>query len=810
MTNAFEFYGICFCTIIFSIFLLISPPRREPPSRRPIIHDTAAAVRGVLDPPTASMDTLLRSRAAPNTRLHRTFHLSNTFVSPDPMVHAAFLRQSRALLQTAKRDWDRFNDVALQAVELSLLNYATPFHVFVRAATLRTVIVGLLDPRIDITSLASSDVDVVGQLITDLWLLSKNPEYIPEHLLEMLNNRLRRLIPDDEKYANPLDFVIPAFETLWRLVAVTLAHVHTDAAACGAFRDFNENPNCEQFRASRLGGTSPSVEDYISEALRLNPPVRHITRHTYKQSLLTAILPRFLAAWFPPRIEVLVADIESAQRTSFWESDESSADVYDAARFLHEATASHLLAFGCGPLKCAAINWAPMAAAVIVGAVLNRVDGVGHYIVRGPRIGGREEWDRWEFCLDHFELSLSVLATFYIKLPTAVAHRGRIRKYCASKYSNVGRMCRKHDAQMGGNNHYPVLTLPTEIVLKIFESFLPGYPLHPPLVGPASPTVLTQVCREWREIALAAPALWRAMSFGKNDSDSVSTLVEKQLAVVQNWLLRSRPLPISLCCIVAPATAMSIHAAIVPHRNRWEHLRLRGTALDNIPSDILDGAMPLLRDLDLYFNGNTHATSGGMALNDTPLLCSAALNYVAAKSFILPYAQLTTLRLTGSFLLNECVPLLHQASNLVHCDLAVFCYANEHAAPDVTLPQLESLTLQIHSLDGHPMQQSFIVPALRCLHIAESVATPVPRAIPSLKVFLDKAGCPRLEEVRITNPKPVRGYDTSLSEYDASLSEDVYRTAFPSISTFILVHYTARQRDQQLAITSFLLDRPYF
>ncbi|KAJ7765739.1 hypothetical protein B0H16DRAFT_1524189 [Mycena metata] len=395
MTNAFEFYGICFSMIIFSIILL-SPPHREPPSRPPIIHNTPAAVRTVLDPPTTSMNTLLRSRASPNTRLHRTFHLSNTFVNPDPAVHAAFLRQSRALLQTAKRDWNRFNNVALQAVELSLPNPVIPFHVFVRAATLRTVIVGLLDPRIDITSLASSDLDVVGQLITDLWLLSKNPEHIPEHLLEMLNHRLRRLVPDDEKYPNPLDFVIPTFETLWRLVAVTLAHVHRDAAACGAFRDFNENPSCEQFQASRLGGTSPSVENYISETLRFDPPVRHITRHVDKQSLLTANLPRFLAAWFPPRTELLVADIETAQRTPFWESDKSSADVYDAARFLREPTASHLLAFGCGPLKCAAINWAPRAAAVIVGATLNRVDGVGHYIVRGPRIGGREGWDRWE------------------------------------------------------------------------------------------------------------------------------------------------------------------------------------------------------------------------------------------------------------------------------------------------------------------------------------------------------------------------------------------------------------------------------
>ncbi|KAJ7149603.1 hypothetical protein C8R46DRAFT_862664, partial [Mycena filopes] len=59
--------------------------------------------------------------------------------------------------------------------------------------------------------------------------------------------------------------------------------------------------------------------------------------------------------------------------------------------------------------------------------------------------------------------------------------------------------------------HYPVLDLPTEIICEIFLRFLPIYPLRPPLTGPGSPTVLTQVCRAWRAIALSTPSLWRAI-----------------------------------------------------------------------------------------------------------------------------------------------------------------------------------------------------------------------------------------------------------------------------------------------------------
>jgi hypothetical protein len=52
---------------------------------------------------------------------------------------------------------------------------------------------------------------------------------------------------------------------------------------------------------------------------------------------------------------------------------------------------------------------------------------------------------------------------------------------------------------------YPVLTLPNEIVSKIFIHFLPLRPLCPPLTGRLSPTTLTQICRHWREVAHATP-----------------------------------------------------------------------------------------------------------------------------------------------------------------------------------------------------------------------------------------------------------------------------------------------------------------
>ncbi|KAJ7707230.1 hypothetical protein B0H16DRAFT_1393315, partial [Mycena metata] len=59
---------------------------------------------------------------------------------------------------------------------------------------------------------------------------------------------------------------------------------------------------------------------------------------------------------------------------------------------------------------------------------------------------------------------------------------------------------------------YPVLNLPNELVSEIFIHFLPVYPDPPPIIGRASPNVLGQVCRKWREITFQTPALWRAIA----------------------------------------------------------------------------------------------------------------------------------------------------------------------------------------------------------------------------------------------------------------------------------------------------------
>ncbi|KAJ7769227.1 hypothetical protein B0H14DRAFT_2967707 [Mycena olivaceomarginata] len=97
---------------------------------------------------------------------------------------------------------------------------------------------------------------------------------------------------------------------------------------------------------------------------------------------------------------------------------------------------------------------------------------------------------------------------------------------------------------------YPVLTLPNEIIAEVFVHFLPVYPLCPPLIGPSSPTLLTQICRKSCSCPLAIRGL----------------------------------------------DASQFLAAVAPQRARWEYLDLTVN-----PAHLPTIEAPLLRSLTLSY-----------------------------------------------------------------------------------------------------------------------------------------------------------------------------------------------------------------
>lgn len=363
-----------------------------------ILGDTRTQnIQNLLNPPDTPLSELLRSRAIPNQRLVRAFGLTNTFVSESVDTHTTFRDASICLLTAAKkRGWKYFLNIADQAVACSLDDANIRFDTYIQGVTLRVVLVAVLDVGVDVDALESGDVEAVSALITELWNLSKKPEPIPPELLQQLSTRLRRLVPDETQFRNPLDYVIPTWETMWRVVATTVACVNGNTEGRLAFADLYDHPTIEQFRDRKLGGSGPSVEEWVKEIMRLYPPVRHIHRAIVPPPRpLWSILPARLRGLLGETVCIEQADIESTQRSpDVWGAD---AHTFNPARYLRRdlRAAPPSLAFGYGPLRCVAKDWAPMAAAIVVAAIMNGVECGTFELVRGKGVGGRGGWEGW-------------------------------------------------------------------------------------------------------------------------------------------------------------------------------------------------------------------------------------------------------------------------------------------------------------------------------------------------------------------------------------------------------------------------------
>ncbi|KAJ7864892.1 hypothetical protein B0H13DRAFT_2671124 [Mycena leptocephala] len=307
----------------------------------------------------------------------------------------------------------------------------------------------------------------------------------------------------------------------------------------------------------------------------------------------------------------------------------------------------------------------------------------------------------------------------------------------------------------------PILTLPNEITLEIFIRFLPIYPLCPPLTGLPSPTLLTHICRRWREIALGTPELWRAIRFS-NDYDIA---LKRQVEIAGLWLRRFHCSPLSVYIDESSRRQMDlpeVMAAILPHRARWEYLKF-DLFVSHFP--IIAGPMPLLRQLDLMFiNDGVEDPTLFPGSCELPLLRTAILNDHATANIILPWAQLTSLTLHWIFP-RECVPILQQTPNLEYCELGLF--DEKRDLPDVVLPCLRALTLKQEYQPVTNYLHTIIAPALRSLEIPESFLGLKP--IDALTSFLTKSGC-ELREVHVTGQR--------------LMGRDTYCAAFPSIQEF--------------------------
>ncbi|KAK7055848.1 F-box domain-containing protein [Favolaschia claudopus] len=302
---------------------------------------------------------------------------------------------------------------------------------------------------------------------------------------------------------------------------------------------------------------------------------------------------------------------------------------------------------------------------------------------------------------------------------------------------------------------YPVLSLPNEIVSEIFIQFLPAYPNRPPLTGLRSPTLLTHICSKWRHIALANPALWRALTLRLPSPYDVNA-ISRRFHLAETWLLRTGCCPLSVEIDEWNAhltQEQSRYSFMASRRERWEHLEFKAMRVNLA---LFDGSLPLLRHLRLKLS----LASANITLHGAPLLRSVALTGFASSCVTLPWTQLTSLALESVFP-ADCMRLLRKTPNLLDCKLVIFdkLSIGPYRAQDiggqtpVLLPHLHSLALNgTGTVTGFQFRENsimsyLILPSLSRLEALDRALGKHPLA--ALSSFVSKSAC-TLKELCIT------------------------------------------------------------
>ncbi|KXH27190.1 hypothetical protein CSAL01_13651, partial [Colletotrichum salicis] len=277
----------------------------------------------------------------PNARLVATFGIQNSFTTTDVAQHTEFLRRAVQTINSAdEATWCRVWTLANETAN-ALLHISENTVRIERIARILCfdVVLELLFQHTRLKPYDINHADRATELINILWQQSKKglSEQTPitqEHTLDCLHEALRKLVSGRED--SNLALIMPAYETLWRVVLLTYIHVafrYMDTASTNLVQEVVENVSLNGGVGEQLHTT---VERFAQEALRLYPPTKRI----YRASAVGAV----------------GADVESMHHDfRIWGHD---ALNFRPSRFskLTQDQKDAYMPFGVGRNVCTAIN----------------------------------------------------------------------------------------------------------------------------------------------------------------------------------------------------------------------------------------------------------------------------------------------------------------------------------------------------------------------------------------------------------------------------------------------------------------------
>ncbi|KAJ7080562.1 hypothetical protein C8R43DRAFT_965704 [Mycena crocata] len=139
---------------------------------------------------------------------------------------------------------------------------------------------------------------------------------------------------------------------------------------------------------------------------------------------------------------------------------------------------------------------------------------------------------------------------------------------------------------------FPVLTLPNEITSNIFvECLVPSPDITPPRVRPSpakAPLLVSQICRHWRDVAVATGELWNSLDLQLYRVDGAST--DGAANLLECWFSRAKGHPLALTLrAYGQEIPANLFAAMLSYSGRLRCLELdisedQFVGVDPVPS----------------------------------------------------------------------------------------------------------------------------------------------------------------------------------------------------------------------------------
>ena len=244
---------------------------------------------------------------------------------------------------------------------------STDLDSLVRSVCLKVVLFVLFDKNA--LDLEDSSILVITKAINSLWIQSKGAGLPIEADKNILKQALAKVLPEmkwSSPHENPLNLIIPAYETLWRVVLSGFIQVTFVKGIPPAYRSvltqFLTNPTVTAMRGpvSHAEASAVSVDDIVRETLRMYPSVKRVYRRFHLDN--------------GSGPEDVAADIETSQRSeALWGAN---AQRFIPSRWTNasEEARKSYFAFGAKPFVCPAkAEFGPMIIGILVAAFANHV-----------------------------------------------------------------------------------------------------------------------------------------------------------------------------------------------------------------------------------------------------------------------------------------------------------------------------------------------------------------------------------------------------------------------------------------------------